>query len=412
MNDYLDISIADYTYKLPDERIAKYPLARRDASKLLYFAADGTIHGHRFNDLPELLPKHSLMVYNDTKVIRARLEFFKATGGRIEIFLLDPLPPHSYETVFNATRECTWHCLIGNAKKWRGTEPLSSTISLPTNGVQVTLTATRCEGDEPAVTLSWSTSEDGDPIPFATLLESFGELPIPPYLNRATEESDLTTYQTLFAAVQGSVAAPTAALHFTPEVMRSLHQERSIISVEVTLHVGAGTFKPVKSETMAGHDMHTEAISLSLAALRSIRAYALEGVTAVGTTSTRTLESLYYIGVHLLEGTSNPFEVEQWEPYQRSFHYTTTEAIDAIICHLEQSASEMLLGATRIIIVPGFQFRLVRRLVTNFHQPHSTLLLLIAAFVGDDWRRIYEYALEHDYRFLSYGDSSLLTGRK
>ncbi|MDO4771135.1 S-adenosylmethionine:tRNA ribosyltransferase-isomerase [Porphyromonas sp.] len=401
MQNYKNTKIEAFTYTLPDERIAKYPLSRRDESKLLIYS-EGKIEDRQFKDIADAVPAGTLMVFNDTKVIRARLEFFKATGGRIEIFLLDPVAPSVYETVFEETNRCVWHCLVGNAKKWKE-EDITSTFNLP-DGREVSLTATKVGQPSPegqSIALSWTGGET-----FGIILEGYGELPIPPYLNRHTEESDLTTYQTLFARVQGSVAAPTAGLHFTPEVMESL-KSKGVDSTRVTLHVGAGTFRPVKSETMGSHTMHTEAIVIPLATLKSLRE-SLGHIMSVGTTSTRTLESLYYIGVHILEGRDNPYEVEQWEPYERGYDYTTAEALTAIIDHLESSREENLVGATRIIIVPGFQFRLVDMLVTNFHQPHSTLLLLIAAFVGEGWRQIYDHALASGYRFLSYGDSSLL----
>ncbi len=401
MQKYKDIKIEAFTYDLPTERIARYPLSRRDESRLLCYR-DGVIADHTFRDLPTLVPQGTLMIFNDTKVIRARLTFYKPTGGRIEIFLLDPVYPSVYETVFEERTSCTWHCLVGNAKKWKE-DRLTASLSLA-DGRTVVLTATKANEATPDgqhITLSWTGGVD-----FSTILESYGELPIPPYLNRDTEESDLTTYQTLFAEVQGSVAAPTAGLHFTSEVTDAL-AEKGIGRCRVTLHVGAGTFRPVKSDTMAGHAMHTEAISVPLDTLRRLRSS--EGhIMAVGTTSTRTLESLYYIGVHLIEGYEHPYEVEQWEPYEHTYIYSVREALDAIISDLEARGESVLIGATRIIILPGFRFRLVDTLITNFHQPHSTLLLLIAAFVGDVWHRIYDHALREGYRFLSYGDGSLL----
>lgn len=401
MHDYKNTKIESFSYHLPDERIAKYPLSRRDESKLLRYSG-GEITDHTFRDISDIVEEDTLLVSNDTKVIRARLEFFKPTGGRIEIFLLDPVAPSVYETVFEERSRCTWHCLVGNAKKWKE-DSITSTVTLP-DGREIVLTATKASPTTPdgqEIALSWDGGAD-----FGTILEAYGELPIPPYLNRETEESDLTTYQTLFARVQGSVAAPTAGLHFTPEVMQAL-SEKGIRSTQVTLHVGAGTFRPVKSETMEGHTMHTEAIVVSLETLKALKTH-LGHITAVGTTSTRTLESLYYIGVHLIEGKDSPFEVEQWEPYERDYKYSTEESLSAIIRHLEASGEDHFVGATRIIIVPGFTFRLVGTLITNFHQPHSTLLLLISAFVGNDWKSIYDHALANDYRFLSYGDSSIL----
>lgn len=403
-DDYKNISIDDFDYPLPDERIAKYPLSNRSESKLLRYT-EGRIEEYHFYDLPELLPTGALMVVNNTKVIRARLSFYRATGSRIEVFCLDPIRPALYEQALAAKQETRWHCLIGNAKKWKEQE---LSLTLP-NGHQLTVERIPnpqiVEGAE--VLFRWT----GD-MTFGELLETAGELPIPPYLGRATEESDLRTYQTVYAHHDGSVAAPTAGLHFTPEVLSRI-EEKGIEVTSVTLHVGAGTFKPVKSSTMAGHVMHSEVVQIPLSTLERLLRQVEEGgiIVSVGTTSTRTLESLYYMGEHLVEGTDNPFVVQQWEPYEREHTITIADALKALITHLKEGASDMLFGATQIIIEPGFRYRVVDRLITNFHQPHSTLLLLIAAIVGDDWRRIYRYALEHDFRFLSYGDSSLLERR-
>ena len=402
MSDIRDIRIEDYAYELPEERVAKYPLPKRDSSKLLIYNK-GQISETVFGHLPEFLGKDTLMVLNDTKVIRARLQFFKPSGARIEIFCLDPLEPAVYEESFGAKGRCIWHCLIGNAKKWKGDEPLTIMLSTLQGSGYLSVRRTG-EPDATGVPIEF---EWNVPLTLGELLDLLGQLPIPPYLHRETEESDLTTYQTVYASVEGSVAAPTAGLHFTPEVLQRL-QERGVERSRVTLHVGAGTFRPVKSETMEGHTMHAETLSVPLETLQRLRNH--EGrILSIGTTSTRTLESLYYMGVRLIEGRENPFYVDQWEPYDRSYAYSTEEAMDALINHLVERDEKALLGSTQIIIVPGFRFRMVDQLVTNFHQPHSTLLLLIAAFVGEDWHRIYDYALGHDFRFLSYGDSSLLT---
>lgn len=400
-NNVRNIRIEDYDYPLPPERIARYPLPQRDTSKLLHYNA-GQIQTYSFCKLPTLLPHNALLISNNTKVIRARLQFYRATGGRIEVFCLNPVSPKLYEEALNATGQCVWHCLVGNAKKWALHEEL--TLPLPTANGATTLAAKRSgkrtnTGED--ITFKW-----GGDLTFGQVLETLGELPIPPYLNRDTEQQDLATYQTVYAEHEGSVAAPTAGLHFTPQVLQALSQQ-GIQQAHVTLHVGAGTFRPVKSETMGEHPMHQEVIAVPLSTLQQLHKH--NGpIVAVGTTSTRTLESLYYIGVHLLEGSPNPFHVGQWEPYDRTFAYTTQQALAAIINYLEQQGETLLVGATQIIIVPGFRYRLVEQLITNFHQPHSTLLLLIAAFVGESWRDIYNYALQHDYRFLSYGDSSLL----
>lgn len=395
MDDYKHIRISDYSYPLPEERIAKYPLAERDHSKLLHLSPDGQISEHHFYDLPGLLAPEDLMVMNDTRVINARVVFHRPTGARIEVFCLDPYEPKLYEESFASHHGVTWHCMIGNASKWkedRLTRPISGgTLSVERVG-------------EGLVRFSWDT--DGS---FADILEEVGELPIPPYLNRDTEASDLVTYQTVYARIEGSVAAPTAGLHFTDRVLREL-EERGVCQTRVTLHVGAGTFAPVKSSTMGGHEMHKEVIKVPVEALRTITEQKRAGrqIVSVGTTSTRTLESLYYMGINVLDGVEEPLHVSQWMPYERTYEVSVPEALDALIRYLEESGSPALIGDTQIIIEPGFEYRLVDKLITNFHQPVSTLMLLVAAFVGERWREIYRFALDHDFRFLSYGDSNLL----
>lgn len=390
---YKDIKISDYSYDLPDDRIAKYPLSRRDSSRLLHYV-DGVISSHLFSDLPGLLPQDTLVVMNDTRVIRARLTFHRETGSRIEVFCLDPIVPALYEQALNATKQTIWHCMVGNSRRWK-----EQTLSkqLPNGGI---LTVEKVPGEASQVKFSWDTDAT-----FGDILESVGELPIPPYLNRETEVSDLSTYQTVYAEHEGSVAAPTAGLHFTPDVLLDM-KEKGIRTTKVTLHVGAGTFKPVKSETMGGHEMHSEVIHVTIDALKAITRQIEEGktITAIGTTSTRTLESLYYMGVNVLKQQDNPYYVRQWSPYEIPHDdIGTLEALKAL-----EAEGHDIVGATQLIIEPGFRYRLVDKLVTNFHQPHSTLLLLVAALVGDDWKEIYHYALDNGYRFLSYGDSSLL----
>lgn len=389
---YRKISIKDYDYPLPDDRIAKYPLARRDHSKLLHYH-DGMIEEAHFYDLASLLPPDALLVVNDTRVIRARLIFHKATGGRIEVFCLDPHTPQLYELSLSSHHSCVWHCLVGNSKKWREGDPLS--IALPDG---TTFSAERIDREKGLVKFSWT----GEAT-FGEMLEKLGELPIPPYLNRDTEESDLSTYQTVYAVHEGSVAAPTAGLHFTDEVLSAL-TAKGIRITKLTLHVGAGTFLPVKGETMGEHTMHREVIEVTPEALEEIFAYkaASKPIVSVGTTSTRTLESLFYMGGNILKGKEKPFHVDQWDPYEGSYDgISTLNALSAL-------RGQEIIGDTQLLIEPGFRYRLIDRLITNFHQPHSTLLLLIAAFVGEDWKKIYDYALSHDFRFLSYGDSSLL----
>ena len=399
-----EIRIEDYNYPLPDERIAKYPLAKRDESKLLLYQ-NGKVGESVFRRLPEFLPSDTLMVFNNTRVIQARLLFHKETGARIEVFCLEPAEPRDYALIFQTTGRCQWTCLVGNLKKWKS-GPLEMPLMVSEH--PLTLRAERLEsfGDSHRVEFSW----DDTRVTFAELLDAAGVLPIPPYLRRETERSDLKTYQTIYSKIKGSVAAPTAGLHFTPEVLAAI-DTKGISREEVTLHVGAGTFKPVKSETIAGHEMHTEFISVNRSTIERLLEK-LGHIIAVGTTSVRTLESLYYIGV-LLEtnpkATSEELVVKQWMPYEEGSNRLTVErALRNILVYLDRRGADKLVTATQIIIVPGYEFKLVRGIVTNFHQPQSTLLLLVSAFVKGDWRSIYDYALAHDFRFLSYGDSSLL----
>ena len=400
------IRIEDFDYPLPDERIAKFPLAKRDESKLLLYR-QGAVGETQFKHITRFLPAGSLIVFNNTRVIQARLLFRKPTGARIEVFCLEPVEPHDYALVFQQTERCRWMCLVGNLKKWKeGT--LSREVLV--GGETVLLKAERLQscGDSHLIEFTW----DHPTCTFADLLDAAGVLPIPPYLNRETEASDLQTYQTVYSKVKGSVAAPTAGLHFTPEVLADIDAQ-GIGREEVTLHVGAGTFKPVKSETIEGHEMHTEFISVRRSSIERIKNN-LGRIIAVGTTSVRTLESLYYIGVTLAANptaTAEELVVDQWMPYDEANNrLPVAEALQQIVDYLDRNGVDRLVTATRIIIVPGYDFKLVRGLVTNFHQPKSTLLLLISAFVKGDWRTIYDYALAHDFRFLSYGDSSLLLG--
>lgn len=405
IDDIRNIHIEDYDYPLPDERIAKHPLADRDKCKLLLFR-NGEISQHQFSNVPELLPEHSMLIYNNTKVINARLRFRKPGGGAsIEIFCLEPVQPVDYAQIFQTTSQCTWLCLVGNSKRWKS-GPLTHTVSI--NGEEVTLTASRGErrGNAFLITFSW---DKGD-ITFASLLEAIGEIPIPPYLNRNTEPSDLSDYQTVYSHIKGSVAAPTAGLHFTESVLNDC-DKRGITRRELTLHVGAGTFQPVKSDTIGGHDMHTEFISVPRSLIIDIINYK-SPIIAVGTTSVRTLESLYYIGLTLHrnpDATENELCVAQWAPYTEGSPISTQEALQAIVDYLDRHGLDAYLGSTQIMIAPSFQFHIISGMITNFHQPQSTLLLLVSAFVGDkEWRDIYRYALDHDFRFLSYGDGSLL----
>ena len=398
------LSISDYNYPLPDERIAKYPLPERDHSKLLIYNG-GAVSEDRFFRVGDYIPAHSLLVYNNTRVIQARLVFHKPSGARIEIFCLEPLAPHDYQLSLSSTEGCTWKCMIGNAKKFRDT---SIDMPLQVAGNDVVLRATKGEqtGNTFAVTFSW---EGG--LSFAEILDAAGELPIPPYLNRPTEERDKTTYQTVYSRIKGSVAAPTAGLHFTEAVLADLRQ-RGIKTTELTLHVGAGTFQPVKTEDANLHTMHTEIIAVPRQAIVDILAN-LGHIVAVGTTSMRTLESLYFLGCMLLRGDRS-LHVPQFMPYEQEWTLSTEKALQALLVYLDETHQDTLHAETQIMIKPGYRFRVVEQLITNFHQPKSTLLLLVSAFVGEDWKKIYDYALAHDFRFLSYGDSSILfrnTGR-
>ena len=428
-----EILIEEYNYPLPDERIAKYPLAERDQSKLLVYR-DGQVSEDHFHHIGEYLPADSLLIYNNTRVIQARLEFHKQSpsnaepllnnskqpphntlGARIEIFCLEPLEPHDYQLSLGSTEGCTWKCMIGNAKKWK-TGALSLPVHLP-SGEQITLFAEKGEqtGNTFAVHFSWNSPHEGKwEGSFAEILDAVGELPIPPYLNRKTEESDKTTYQTVYSRIKGSVAAPTAGLHFTDKVLDGLRQ-RGIQTAEVTLHVGAGTFQPVKVADANQHTMHTEIIAVPKTTIQTIIEN-LGHIVAVGTTSMRTLESLYFLGTQLhsalssLEGRleGSTLSVAQFEPYEQEHTLTTHEALQAIVDYLQQTGQDTLHAETQIMIKPGYTFHVVDQLITNFHQPKSTLLLLVSAFVGGDWHTIYDYALAHNFRFLSYGDSSIL----
>lgn len=402
-----DIQINDYNYPLSDERIAKYPLKERDHSKLLIYK-QGKVSEDVFFHVADYLPMGSLMVMNNTKVIQARLHFRKATGALIEIFLLEPALPADYEQMFQSRGRCEWFCLVGNLKKWKEGQ-LSRGFTIDDHEVTVTAERVGEAATSQRIAFTW----DDNQLSMAELIDSIGELPIPPYLNRKTEECDKTTYQTVYSKIKGSVAAPTAGLHFTADVLATL-DNKGIEREEVTLHVGAGTFKPVKSLHIGEHDMHTETFCVKKQTIERLIAHQGKAV-AVGTTSVRTLESLYYIGYKMLQlpdAEEQHWHVEQWEPYQMQVAPddapTTMEALQAIANYMQRNALTTLHGSTQIIIAPGYNYHIVKMLITNFHQPQSTLLLLVSAFVHGDWRNIYDYALQHEFRFLSYGDSSLL----
>ena len=403
--DTRHIQISDYNYALPDERIAKYPLPQRDHSKLLLYR-QGKVSEDVFYNLPGHLPQGALMVFYNTRVIQARMHFRKSTGALIEIFLLEPACPADYEQMFQTRGRCSWLCLVGNLKKWKeGT--LTRTLNVEHGALNITATRKGEQGTSHLIEFEWDNSQ----VSFAELIDAAGELPIPPYLNRDTEESDKTTYQTVYSKIKGSVAAPTAGLHFTPEVLAAI-DARGIDREEVTLHVGAGTFKPVKSAEIADHEMHTEYIAVHRQTLEKLLAHQCQAI-AVGTTSVRTLESLYYMGLKALDNPDideEQLHVAQWEPYEevKGKREEVKAALQALLTWMDRRALTVLHSSTQMIIAPGYDYKIVKMLVTNFHQPQSTLLLLVSAFVHGDWRRIYDYALTHDFRFLSYGDSSLL----
>ncbi|MBR1541589.1 MAG: S-adenosylmethionine:tRNA ribosyltransferase-isomerase [Bacteroidaceae bacterium] len=400
------IKIQDFSYDLPDGRIAKFPLKERDRSKLLLYM-NGEVKEDIFTSLPKYINQGELMVFNNTKVIQARLHFRKETGALIEVFCLEPIEPADYAMNFQQTEHAAWLCLVGNLKKWKG-EALKREMIV--KGRLITLTAERQQavGTSHWVDFRWNNRK----VTFADILEVFGELPIPPYLNRETQESDKVTYQTVYSKIKGSVAAPTAGLHFTQRVLDAL-RDKGVDMEELTLHVGAGTFKPVKSEEIAGHEMHTEWISVRKDTIESLIRHGGKAI-AVGTTSVRTLESLYHMGVTLIlhpDATDEQLKVKQWQPYElpaEAAGISSVDALNALLAYMNRHELDTLHSSTQIIIAPGYTYQIVKAMVTNFHQPQSTLLLLVSAFVHGDWRKIYDYALSHQFRFLSYGDSSFL----
>lgn len=399
LDEIKNIRIEDFTYELPDGRIAKFPLAEREASKLLFYQ-DGEIQEKRFSDVREILRKGQTLIFNNTKVIHARILFRKSTGAMIEVFCLEPFQPVDYAQNFAAREECDWSCMVGNLKKWK--EGVIE-CRFSWDGQEGALKAEKREQQNGEVIVHFSWDQD---LSFSEVLEACGRIPIPPYLNREAEESDEIRYQTVYSREEGSVAAPTAGLHFTQPVLADL-KHKGIVMEELTLHVGAGTFRPVKATTIGGHDMHTEHLVIPRHLIELLKNKTDE-VIAVGTTSVRTLESLYWMGVKRLEGVEEFFSVEQWEAYTLPQHYSLQEAMGALESWFDETHQELLKAKTTIIIVPGYRFRVLDAMFTNFHQPQSTLLLLVSAAVGEDWKKIYDYALGHDFRFLSYGDSSLL----
>ncbi|MBK8808505.1 MAG: S-adenosylmethionine:tRNA ribosyltransferase-isomerase [Bacteroidales bacterium] len=392
------IEIEAYNYLLPDDKIAKYPLENRDASKLLIYK-NKDISEASFTDITLHLPNNSLLIFNNTKVIAARILMNKESGAHIEIFCLEPYFPESYELMFSQQKQCVWKCIVGNSKRWKA-EPLTKTIQVGSESVQ--FTAKRIENNQTVhlVEFTWDSNHS-----FSEMLDALGQIPIPPYLNRATESIDLERYQTVYSKHKGSVAAPTAGLHFTDSILSKL-KEQGIEKGEITLHVGAGTFKPVQSKTIGEHEMHTELFSFNIKLLEQI-INANYFIIAVGTTSLRTLESIYWLGCKLIETGEMPNKISQWEVYN---HNTIDykESLNAILTHIKSKNIESFTASTQILIAPGYIFKVVKGLITNFHQPQSTLLVLVSAFIGEEWERIYDYALKNDFRFLSYGDSSLI----
>lgn len=400
MTDIKDIAIEAYDYPLPEDRIAKYPLPERDASKLLVYR-QGTLQASQFKHIGTFLPPKALLVFNETKVIRARMQFQKETGSHIEIFCLEP--DDDYQLAFSSVSPVQWKCLVGNSKRWR-----EGVLQLPlqVEGKEVLLQAERVARNDQysEIVFSWTPPE----LPFAAILEAAGEIPLPPYLNRDAEPSDRERYQTVFARYDGSVAAPTAGLHFTRPLLEQL-QGQGFELDEVTLHVGAGTFRPVATETIGEHAMHSETLIVRRSLIENLIRHLDGDIIPVGTTSTRTLESLYWIGVLLAEQgvTLRPLHVDQWYPYEPHPALDTREALEQLLRYLDTHGLTRLEASTALMIAPGYRMQVITGLITNFHQPKSTLLLLVSALIGDRWREAYRFALDHDFRFLSYGDSCL-----
>ena len=399
MNSHKDIKISNFTYNLPEERIAKYPITERDKSKLLVWQ-NGLIEKNTFNNCADYLPNNSQLIFNNTRVIHARLFFKKETGAKIEIFCLEPIAPSDYQIAFQEKERVIWKSMVGNSKKWK-TGVLKREVVI--NGKKLTLKAEKKEQIENTFLIEFTWDK---PISFAEIIEHTGTLPIPPYLNRETEEADEETYQTVYAKIDGSVAAPTAGLHFTENTFNQL-SHKNISTKEITLHVGAGTFQPVKSETISGHSMHHESVIIPKNIIEGFIKDS-HNIIAVGTTSVRSLESLYWIGLQLENNSFNPNkpEVLQWEPYENEAKISTKKALYNIVAYLNKTNKTTIQFSTQIIILPGYNFKIIRGMFTNFHQPKSTLLLLISAFLGNDWKKVYDFALNNNFRFLSYGDSN------
>jgi S-adenosylmethionine:tRNA ribosyltransferase-isomerase len=398
MNKLNNISIDEYNYDLPDEKIAKFPLEFRDQSKLLIYK-DKNISEDYFYNISEYIPKESLVVFNNTHVIQSRIFFRKSTGAKIEIFCLEPFSPNDYALIFSQTKKCQWKCIIGNKKKWKD-DLLTRTIRIQSD--EITLSAKKIidKREEVIVEFEWNNSK----YQFSDILDSIGNTPIPPYLNRESEDIDKIRYQTVYGKINGSVAAPTAGLHFTNEVFSDFIKH-NIHTAEITLHVGAGTFKPVKSQNIQDHTMHTEHYVIDLKILDKL--LKSKSIIATGTTTLRTLESIYWAGVKYKHGES-PLHIAQWDPYRLESKISFYEAIENLKTYMINKNITSFIASTQMIIIPGYQFKAINGLITNYHQPKSTLLLLVAAFIGNDWKKVYDFALSNQFRFLSYGDSSIL----
>ena len=396
-----DINIKEYNYDLPEQKIAKHPLPKREQSKLLVYNK-GEISQYNFYDIHDINKKGELYVFNNTKVIQARLNFKKITGANIEIFCLEPIEPTDYNLMFQSVNSCKWKCIVGNLKKWKEGNIFSS-VTINNIDTEITAEKESSIGNSHIIVFSWNNSE----LTFGEILEEMGQTPIPPYLKRKSEENDKNRYQTVYSEYKGSVAAPTAGLHFTKDVLSSLTENR-IDTEYITLHVGAGTFKPIQSDSIFEHEMHTEHFFVTKELIEKL-ILKLGHITSVGTTTVRTLESLYFLGVKLeAEPDLKNFHIKQWEVYDLDSTISTKDALLNVLNYMKQNNLKHIEASTQIIIVPGYSFKVISKLITNFHQPKSTLLLLIAAFIGEDWKKVYDFALENDFRFLSYGDSSVL----
>ncbi len=404
MSNIPKVLVSEFDYRLPDERIAKFPLPNREESKLLVYDK-GEILQTVFSKINKFIKNNNLLVFNNTRVVQARLNFKRKTGANIEIFILEPIEPFDYSVSFLSTGSCVWKCIVGNLKRWKEEE---LELTIPNSEIVLKASKINVISEGVIVKFTW----DNNSLNFAQIIERCGEVPIPPYLNRKAEESDKNTYQTVYAKPEGSVAAPTAGLHFTPELLESIKRD-GVTTDFVTLHVGAGTFKPVKAESISEHEMHTEHFFINSETISRIKNHN-GGIVSVGTTTLRTLESIYWIGVKIKCGicTDNNFSLSQWDPYNLPSNISLQESLESIEKKLYSMGNNHISATTQLCVVPGYKFQVVDTLITNYHQPRSTLLMLVAAFIGDDWKKVYSYALNNNFRFLSYGDSSILFRKK